>query len=97
MREDDNVICVTLCVQDFDDGFRSKFGVNLLGAEDLGLQVKYQLFFLHQEKAITQPLCVGECYRQVCHPFIPSSPPLLSLFFFRTQTRRKKQEDHQKM
>ena len=50
MREDDNVICVTLCVQDFDDGFRSKFGVNLLGAEDLGLQVKYQLFFYTRRK-----------------------------------------------
>ena len=34
-------MCVTLCLQDFDDGFRSKFGVNLLGAEDLGLKVQY--------------------------------------------------------
>ena len=50
MREDDNVICMTLFVQDFDDGFRSKFGVNLLGAEDLGLQVKYQLFFYTRRK-----------------------------------------------
>ena len=78
MREEDDVICVTLCVQDFDNGFRSKFGVNLLGAEDLGLQVKYvfacyQLFFLHQEKAITQPLCVGGCCKPSIYP-----PHLLS-------------------
>ena len=35
-------------------------------------------FFLHQEKAITQPLCVGRCCRQICYPFIPPSPHLLS-------------------
>ena len=36
-------MCVTLCLQDFDDGFRSKFGVNLLGAEDLGLKVQVRV------------------------------------------------------
>ena len=71
-------------MQDFDDGFRSKFGVKLLGAEDLGLQVKYifawyQLFFFTPGESNNPAFVCWKVFQTSLLSIYPPHPLLLSL------------------